>query len=215
MNSEGVIKFELWFIQTLPLPEDALGEVNAWRHLLYGTKLIGRAPERYEGYGYGNISQRIAPFDVPPHERRFVITGSQTGGLPTLTGAHYALVRESHPTQNLIAAEGPILPSSESLTHGTLYALDADLRFVMHVHSPELWHYADPLGLPVTRPDVPYGSPEMSEEVRRLYHETNVRQRRLFAMGGHEDGLVSFGETAEAAGTALLTALARALQLAG
>ncbi len=213
MAQEGVIKFELWFIQTAPLPEEVLREINEWRRLLYLTQLIGRDPERYEGFGFGNISQRIAPFDAPPDERRFLITGSQTGGLPVLTGAQYALVRESHPEQNLIAAEGPILPSSESLTHGTLYALDDDLRFVMHVHSPELWRPAHTLGRPVTRPDVTYGTPEMSDEVRRLFHETDVRQQRLFAMGGHEDGLVSFGRTAEEAGTMLLNYLARAFQL--
>lgn len=213
MAREGVIKFELWYIQTPPLPDDALREVNAWRRMLFLNRLIGQDPERYGGYGFGNISRRLDPFEAPPHARRFVITGSQTGGLPHLTGAHYALVRESHPDQNLIAAEGPILPSSESLTHGTLYALDADLRYVMHVHSPELWRHAAALGLPVTRPDVPYGSPEMSDEVRRLFHETDVVQHRLFAMGGHEDGLVSFGRTAEEAGTVLLTYLARAFQL--
>ena len=212
MQQEGVIKFEIWFIQTASLPEEVLREINAWRQMLYLTQLIGRDPARYDGYGFGNISQRVAPFDAPPYERRFVITGSQTGGLPVLTGAHYALVRESHPDQNLIAAEGPILPSSESLTHGTLYALDDDLRFVMHVHSPELWRHAHALDLPVTRPDVTYGTPEMSDEVRRLFRETDARRRRLFSMGGHEDGLVSFGCTAEEAGTVLLSYLARALQ---
>ena len=67
--------------------------------------------------------------------------------------------------------------------------------------------------MPITRPDVAYGTPEMSDEVRRLFRETDVRQRRLFSMGGHEDGLVSFGRTAEEAGTVLLTYLARAFQL--
>ena len=213
MNQEGVIKFELWFIQTPSLPDEMLREINAWRQMLYINQLIGQDPARYDGYGFGNISQRIGPFDAPSHERRFVITGSQTGGSAVLTGAQYAVVRESHPEQNLIAAEGPILPSSESLTHGTLYALDGDLRFVMHVHSPELWRHASRLGLPVTRPDVLYGSPEMSDEVRRLFRATDVRHRRLFSMGGHEDGLVSFGRTAEEAGAALLNTLARALQL--
>jgi hypothetical protein len=53
----------------------------------------------------------------------------------------------------------------------------------------------------------------MSDEVRRLFRETDVRARRLFSMGGHEDGLVAFGTTAEEAGTVLLHHLARALQL--
>ena len=83
----------------------------------------------------------------------------------------------------------------------------------MHVHSPELWRHAHTLDVPVTRPDVTYGTPEMSDEVRRLFRETNVRQRRLFAMGGHEDGLVAFGRTVEEAGTVLLNDLARAFQL--
>ncbi|MFQ5569149.1 MAG: class II aldolase/adducin family protein [Rhodothermales bacterium] len=213
MDQEGVIKFELWFIQTPPLPDEALHEINAWRKILRLTRLIGRDPQRYGGLGYGNISRRVAPFDAPPHERHFLISGSQTGGLPDLTGAHYALVRAFHPDQNLVAAEGPILPSSESLTHGKLYALDNDLRFVMHVHSPPIWHHAHILDIPTTRPDVPYGSPEMSAEVCRLYRETDVRERQIFVMGGHEDGLVSFGRTAEEAGTVLLTYLARALQL--
>ena len=212
-EQEGVIKFELWFLQTAPLPEAVLGELGAWRQVLYEHKLIGQDPARYEGYGFGNISRRVGPFGVPPQARRYLITGSQTGGLPALTGGHYALVRETHPDQNLIAAEGPILPSSESLTHGTLYALDGDLRVVMHVHAPELWRHAHALGLPVTRPDVPYGSPEMSDEVRRLFAETDVRRRRLFSMGGHEDGLVAFGRSAQEAGAVLLDHVARARQL--
>ncbi len=211
VQQEGVIKYQLWFLQAAPLPEEPLRELNAWRRLLYLTRLIGQDPDRYEGYGYGNISQRLPPFDAPPQARPFVITASQTGGLPELTGEHYALVRACYPAENVVVAEGPRPPSSESLTHGALYALDAALRFVMHVHAPEIWHRAAALGLPITRPDVPYGTPEMAEEVGRLYRETDVRTRGLFAMGGHEDGLVAFGRTAEEAGTVLLTTLARAL----
>ena len=47
----------------------------------------------------------------------------------------------------------------------------------------------------------------MALEVRRLFTETNVRQSRLFSMGGHEDGIVSFGHNVEQAGQALLQAL--------
>lgn len=43
------------------------------------------------------------------------------------------------PWSTRLVVEGPIAPSSESLTHGQLYALDRDSRFVFHVHSPELW----------------------------------------------------------------------------
>ncbi|MDX1546565.1 MAG: class II aldolase/adducin family protein [Rhodothermales bacterium] len=211
MAQEGVIKYQLWFLERPPLPAEALSGIDAWRRLLFQTGLIGQDPARYGGYGYGNVSVRVPPLEAPPTWRRFAISATQTGGLPVLGPEHYALVRGCYPAENLIVAEGPGLPSSEALTHGVLYALDAGVRAVLHVHSPALWHAAAPLGLPVTRPDVPYGTPEMAGEVARLFAETDVRQRRLFAMGGHEDGLVAFGATAEEAGTVLLAALARAL----
>ena len=41
--------------------------------------------------------------------------------------------------------------------------------------------------------------PEMAAETRRLFAETDVRQTGMFAMAGHEDGIISFGETAKQA----------------
>ncbi len=42
--------------------------------------------------------------------------------------------------------------------------------------------------------EVPYGTPEMAREVQRLFRETDVRARRIFAMAGHKDGIVAFGQ---------------------
>ena len=39
----------------------------------------------------------------------------------------------------------------------------------------------------------------MAAETVRLFRETDVRQIGMYAMAGHEDGIVSFGETAEQA----------------
>jgi len=212
-QQEGVIKFALEFREAPPLPAAELAELNAWRRILFLLGLTGRDPERYEGLGYGNVSLRLEPLAAPPERRRFVISGTQTGGLPELGAGHYTVVEACHPEANRLVAAGPIRPSSESLTHGALYALDADLRCVLHVHSPQLWRHAGPLGIPCTDPAAAYGTPEMAAEVRRLYAVPAVRAGRLFAMGGHEDGLVAFGESAPVAGTALVQALARALQL--
>jgi ribulose-5-phosphate 4-epimerase/fuculose-1-phosphate aldolase len=213
-KQEGIIKFDLDYTPA-PAPDAAdLAEINHWRDVLYARRLIGQDPQRYGGYGYGNISRRLPPFDAPPTLRRFVISGTQTGNLSELAPEHYAVVVVCEPDSNHIVAEGPIRPSSESLTHGTVYDLDADLRWVLHVHSPEIWTHARSLGLPVTDPAVPYGCPEMAAEVRRLFAETDVAMRRVFAMGGHEDGIVAFGKTPEAAADALLTCLDRATQQA-
>jgi ribulose-5-phosphate 4-epimerase/fuculose-1-phosphate aldolase len=212
-QQEGVIKFELEFRAAPPLPDAALREINAWRKVLYLLRLTGQDPARYDGLGYGNISQRLEPFDAPPERRRFIVSGTQTGGLAELGPGHYTTVLESYPEANRLVAEGPIRPSSESLTHGALYALDAGLRFVMHTHSPEIWRHAVALGIPRTDPGAAYGTPEMAAETKRLFSDETVRVGGIFAMGGHEDGLVAFGRTAEEAGRVLLCALARAFQL--
>jgi ribulose-5-phosphate 4-epimerase/fuculose-1-phosphate aldolase len=212
-QQEGVIKFDLTFTPEPPLPMQDLREINAWRRILHLLGLTGRDPERYDGLGYGNISRLLEPFDAPAPLRMFVISGTQTGGLRDLNEEHYALVTECEPERNRVVAEGPIRPSSEALTHGALYQADSSLRFVMHVHSPEIWRQAAVLDLPRTDPAAAYGTPEMAAETARLLGDEAVRSGGIFVMGGHEDGVVAFGRTAEEAGTVLVGVLARALVL--
>lgn len=212
-KQEGIIKFHLDFTPAPPLPAAEITEINHWRALLYQHKLIGQDPARYGGYGYGNLSMRLAPFDAPPALRAFIISGSQTGGLPELGPQHYTLVSECYPVENRIVANGPVRPSSESLTHGAVYALDPAIRVVLHVHSPAIWHTAAQLNIPITGASVPYGTPAMAAEVARLYATSDVAQRRIFSMGGHEDGIVAFGATAQEAGDLLLVILATAQAL--
>ena len=207
-QADGVIKFQLDFTPGPALPAAVLAELNGWRKILFLLGLIGQDPGRYGGYGYGNISRRLET-----GSGQFVISGTQTGGLPNLTAAHYVTVSACSPAENRLAACGPVKPSAESLTHGAVYAQDAALDWVMHAHSPELWRHAAALGLPVTSPAVAYGTPAMAGEVARLFRETDVRGQGVFAMGGHEDGLVAFGCTAAEAGGVLTAALARAFQL--
>lgn len=205
-TTEGVIKYHLDYTPTPPLPHEQVREINAWRKIMYLLQLIGQHPDRYGGYGFGNISRRL---DGPC----FVISGTQTGHLPELTAAHYATVVACDPAQNRLIGEGPIRPSSESLTHGTVYALDAGVQWVIHAHSPHIWRHAEALGLPLTAADVPYGSPELAVEVERLFRDTEVAALGIFAMGGHEDGIIAFGRTADEAGGVMLTYLSRAFQL--
>jgi hypothetical protein len=213
-QEEGIIRFQLVFSAGAALPYDGLRQINAWRKVLYLAELIGQFPDRYWGFGYGNISQRLAPFGAPPLQRRFVVSGTQTGGLADLTEAHYTTVLEFDPDRNLVVAEGPIRPSSESLTHGMVYALDDTVRSVIHVHSPDIWRSARALDLPITAEGVMCGTPEMAQEVGRLFEATPVREQCIFAMGGHEDGVVGFGRTVEEAGMVLIRYLARAFELA-
>jgi hypothetical protein len=214
-DREGVIKYDLDFQSGPPPAVAELGELNAWRKVLYRLGLIGADPQRYAGLGFGNLSRRVGPFGTAPEQRRFLISGTQTGELPCLTAEHYVLVSECHPETNRVVASGPIKPSSEALTHGALYAADPQLRAVLHVHSPEIWQAAMALGMPVTDHRIAYGTPAMAAEMQRLYHEPHVRDGGMIVMGGHAEGVVSFGAGLSLAGGVLVRTLARALEVVG
>ena len=200
---EGVIKYDLQFKRTLPLPEGEIHAIESLRQRLRFAGVLGQDPDRYGGFGYGNVSKRLPPFDAPPSNRMFLITGTQTGAIPGLSAHHYSVVSAYDLAKNQIVAQGMTPPSSESLTHATLYSMDESLRWVLHVHAPTLWIEAAMLRLPVTNSSVLQGTLAMCAEVRRLFEQTDVRQKRIFAMGGHKDGMVAFGRTAEEASEAL------------
>ena len=86
-----------------------------------------------------------------------------------------------------------MIASAESLTHAAVYSMDAEVRAVVHGHAHELWCDLVERG-PSTSADVTYGTPEMAREVQRLFRETDVRATKLFAMAGHADGIVAFGQ---------------------
>jgi ribulose-5-phosphate 4-epimerase/fuculose-1-phosphate aldolase len=208
-ETEGVIKFQLDFKTAVSLPQAELSELSAWRDVMVQLQMIGQTPERYAGYGFGNISRRY-PLDGCPNA--FLISGTQTGGAATLTPEQFATVLNCYPEENRVLAEGPMRPSSESMTHGVIYALAPEVNWIMHAHSPHIWQAVSRLGIPETKEAVSYGSPEMSAEVVRLFAETAVSQNRIFSMAGHEDGIVTFGKTAEEAGHVLLDMLAASLR---
>ncbi|MGB5397787.1 MAG: class II aldolase/adducin family protein [Gammaproteobacteria bacterium] len=201
-EQEGVIQFDLHWRQTNVIRAD-LAALNAWRSILCKLDLIGQDLQRYNGVGFGNVSQRYGTED------QFIISGTQTGHIAHTDESHYALVTDFDPDTNRVVAEGPLRPSSESMTHGVIYRLDDSVNCIVHVHSPDIWNVASKLVLPMTRAEVAYGTPEMASEVSRLFRETDVRERGIFGMAGHRDGVVAFGSSPEIAGVALIKILAR------
>jgi ribulose-5-phosphate 4-epimerase/fuculose-1-phosphate aldolase len=208
MREEGVIRFDLEFTGALPVTIPALDELNAWRLILRQLGLVGQDSERYGGYGFGNISWRLPPFDAPENHRPFIISGSQTGHLTELSDDGFATVSAYDASLNRVVATGPIKPSSESLTHGSVYNVNNDIRVILHVHSPAIWHCASILNLPSTDVHVTYGTPAMAQEVGRLFEDVDHIETGVFVMGGHEDGVIAFGRTVDEAGSVLVRALA-------
>ena len=85
------------------------------------------------------------------------------------------------------------------------------MKCALHVHSPDLWTKAGRLGIATTDAAVAYGTPEMALEVRRLL--TDMASSGIFSMGGHEDGIFTFGRTLEEAGSLMIAQLVRAIAL--
>lgn len=213
LPNEGVIKFELRH-ELRPLTGEAVALAHAllgWRHILRAVQLIGQQPGRYDGAGFGNLSIRLGTGFAPPGRRSFVITGTQTSGLAAVETAHFALVDDYDYRNNQVGSHGLSEPSSEAMTHGAIYDLDATIHTVFHAHSPEIWRLARELDLPTTDPRVEYGTPEMAAEVSRQFRLGDLRRRGLLVMGGHLDGIMVFGQSPDEAGTVLLSWLARSL----
>ncbi len=200
MVDEGVIKYQLNYQLAGPLLNHDFGDLDRWHQRFKAEQILGQDPERYDGLGFGNLSQRI-------DHRSFLISGTQTGGLDLLKSEHYALVTEVNLSKNRVDARGPVKPSSESLTHAAVYSLDECIQYVFHVHSPDIWQARDRLGIAQTKSSIAYGTPEMAAEMFRLYREGAFQKGNILAMSGHEDGVISFGDDADKAGNIIIETL--------
>jgi len=201
-ETEGVIKYKPNHINAALKSNFSISEINKWRTLLFKKQLIGQINTRYEGYGFGNISQRVGPANSGSIQ--FIISGTQTGATEVLSRDHYCHVINADPIKNCIRSIGKTKPSSEALTHACVYQQDKRIQAVIHVHSPEIWNNTLRLKLPYTAADIAYGTPEMATEVERLMQTEQLQNERIFSMLGHTDGVIAFAETMEDAVLLLL-----------
>jgi len=192
---EGYVKFHCDWRPAPALPVDCIAELNAWRNRLYDAGLVGFDAEHR--VGFGNVSAR----DRDP--RCFIISGTQTGHIACTDRTHYSRVTGWDIDANRVSCEGPVQASSESLTHAAIYSLDPDIGAVVHVHDRGLWDACIDR-LPTTSRDASYGTPEMAAEFLRLYRETAFATDGVAVMGGHRDGMISFGGSIASAALRLL-----------
>ncbi len=183
MEREGYIKFQCDWKKSNPLEEGLLRSLIHWRDVLHEYGFIGAHPD---GTGFGNISRRL-------EENRFIISGSGTGHILKIRPEHFSLVTGFDINKNYLKCEGPVKASSESLTHGVIYREAGEVHAVIHIHHLGFWNKLLAL-VPATSKEAAYGTPEMAFEIRRLFRETDVRKQKILVMGGHEEGIVSFGK---------------------
>ena len=185
MIDEGYTKYECDWRHGPALPAESIAELNDWRNRLHEQGLIGYYPEHH--VGFGNVSIREGAPGT------FIISGTQTGHIETTDERHYARVVHCDIDANRVLCEGPVQASSEALTHAAIYALDPGIRAVAHVHDAALWH--ELIGrIPTTSREIAYGTPELAREFRRLYAETEFPFLGIAVMGGHDEGIVAFGQ---------------------
>lgn len=213
-HPDGVIQFELDHrhraVEGTGV-DRASAELTAWRDILRRTGLIGQAPERYDGYAWGNLSVRVGPATAGRGRRAFLITGSQTSGLSDFGMGDCALVERWDTSANRVTSRGRSQPSSEALSHAAVYDSAPHVRAVDHAHSPVLWQAARSLRLPSTDRSAATGTPAMARAIEQCWRSGVFAERRILTMGGHEDGVLTCGRTVEEAGLALLKWLARAM----
>lgn len=194
MQDEGYIKFDAEWTPGPAIPWHKLGTLNHWRSILYEVGLIGALPD---GIGFGNLSIRDEP------AREFVITGSTTGNVAKLGPEHFTRVIDYDFDGNRLRCRGPVIASSESLTHAAFYEAQRTIRAVIHVHHAGMW--GKYLGvLPTTSTKVTYGTPEMAYEIMGLLRAKDRPAKQLVIMGGHQDGVLAYGESLGQAASTLL-----------
>ncbi len=199
MIDEGYIKFECDWSEDAPPAEALITELNASRQLMVEHGLIGHDPQA--NVDFGNISIRA------PQPGQLIITGTQTGHLPTLSAEHYACVTAFNIEANRVSCRGAIKASSETLSHAAIYALSGDIQAVIHVHHQTLWERLSGT-IPTTASDIAYGTPDMAREFERLYNGSELPMKKIVAMSGHPCGLISFGSNLAEAEQRLLFYLA-------
>jgi L-ribulose-5-phosphate 4-epimerase len=171
-----------------------LAKLNACRRKLLDLHLLGVDSN---GIGFGNLSVRDGATG------NFYITGSATGGVHELTLADCAKVVACDFERNRLRYEGSALPSSESLTHAAIYQSDATVGAVIHCHDSKLWAAALNRA-PTTSKAVEYGTSQMASEIMQLFTRTDVPNKKMIVMAGHEGGILTFGRDLQRAFAVLI-----------
>lgn len=184
-KDEGYIKYQAIWEERPPFSTGILHELVQWRQHFYAQNLIGVYPD---GIGFGNISQRASD------GKTFHISGSATGKHAKVSNAHFSRVDRVEASSNMLWCSGPVIASSESMSHAVIYEQLPWVQAVLHGHDLALWQELLHQ-VPTTDARAAYGSPEMVASIAQLIKETNLPDEQLFVMEGHREGLFIFGRT--------------------
>ena len=182
MADEGYIKFQAhWEERSILIDEEILTQINQVRVMLLTEHWLGIDEAEI---GFGNISVRI------PNSKQFIITGSATGGIPILSVKDLSIVTSVDITQNSLNCIGETIASSESMSHSVVYAELPEVNAVIHIHSAEIWK-ENLHKQPTSDVNAAYGTPEMAYTLQKIICHTSSE---IVIMGGHQNGIIAYGE---------------------
>jgi L-ribulose-5-phosphate 4-epimerase len=193
MDNEGYIKFKCLRDKTDCINADDIIDLIYWRNILREKKLLGVLPG---GIGFGNISKGLS-------KSEFIITGSRTGGEDEPDTSHFAKVTGWDFEKNEVRCSGLTPASSESLSHAAIYDSDKNAKAVVHTHNERLWEKMKDK-YPTTPEYAEFGTPELAKEIIRLFKSHVVIGNKIIILGGHREGILTFGSTLEEAVKILL-----------
>ena len=191
---DGVIKYNCTLINSEPISELVILELNEWRDKLHKHGLIG---EDDEGIGFGNISSRVES------NNEFIISGSQTGKIRSLKTKDYSHVINYNIDKNSLTCKGKINASSESLTHAIIYESLTEVKCVIHIHNKVMWEKLL-FNEVTTSSESLYGSIELANEIKELIKDIDLDKNKIIVLAGHEDGIFFFGKSISEIGSVIL-----------
>lgn len=185
-QKEGVTKYQINWQDIDCITNNEIAEIDFHRNKIWTKKGIGVQ----NNVGYGNISIRN-----PQNLAQFIISGTQTGHLENLANTQYSKVTYSNIENNLLFCQGRIPASSEALTHAVLYNTNTDIQAVIHIHNNLFWK-KNLNKLATSDQKAEYGTPQMAQSVRFLFTNKRIQSLpNIIIMGGHQDGMLVFGES--------------------
>lgn len=185
---EGYIKFNCnWVDQNVEFKKEEIAEAIKYRNLLYNIGLIGVLDN---DIGFGNLSYR------EKDSNQIIITGSQTGGIEKISLNDFTKVTAYNLEKNSCNCIGKIKASSETLSHVVIYENQV-VNAVIHIHNKKMWEYCMEK-LPSTPIYAEFGTVEIANEIKSIVANTSAEEG-IFAMGGHEDGVIAYGKNLEKA----------------
>ena len=187
LRDDGIIKYHAIHKNSSPPDHINLDQLDEVRTKLFDLGLVGVYSD---GIGYGNVSIR--------NGTGCIISGTSTGAVRALGAGGYCYVRSFDLKLNSVNTEGPILASSESMTHCAIYQAHSSVQCVLHIHNRALWQKLLDNGYESTSADIPYGTPQMALSMATLV-SSKLAPSNLLVMAGHDEGIVAYGHTISSA----------------